>query len=181
MKPPDSATEAIVQALEEIKPDILKDPRSLAVCLARLEPPKSAAKPPRADEVARFVQALGRGNISPASWYMIVMEAANAGYYLPCNVDVMAQIAGEAATRIRRPRRSSAWKRSHVAGACAALYLDLTRRLPKILNYRQLGHDNDYSRLVKVAFDRAGLPGWGSAAQDAASELKHAVQYKKKP
>jgi hypothetical protein len=121
MKAPDSATEAIVQApekiepivqaLEKIKPGISKDARSLADCLARLEPPKSAAMPPRADEVARFVQALGRGNISPASWYMIVMKAAEAGYYLPCSVASWPgsrtkrhQASGASATAARRRR-----------------------------------------------------------------------------
>jgi hypothetical protein len=171
----------IVQALEEIKPGISKDARAVAGCLAWLEPPKSVPERPRPAEMARFVEALERDKISRASWFMIAMEAQNAGYYLPSNVDTMARIAGEAATKIGRTRRTCASHGRHVAGACAELYRNLTHTLPKILNYRQLGRCNDYARLAHASFDALGLPGWGWAAEDAARELKHEVEYKKEP
>ena len=182
MRSPDSATEAVVRALEEIRPGISNDERMVDACLARLEPPKRTGDPPRAAEIEKLALALGAGKISPASWMMIAMEAADHGYYLPSHVATMANIMKEAAAGITRARRTCAWHGRHVAATCAMIYFELTREPPKIRNYRKQGCCDRYAGLAQAAFERAGLPGWQWAAEDAARDLRSAVgEYKKEP
>jgi hypothetical protein len=175
--------DAFVRALEEIKSGISKDKRAVEAYLARLEPPKRTGDPPRAKEMTKFGLALASGeHISAASWLMIAMEAANQGYYLPSSIDTMARIAEDAAIGTTNSRRTCAWHGRHVAMTCAVIYFELTRKLPPIRNYRMHGCCNHYAGLAQSAFERAGLPGWQWAAEDAARDLKSAVgEYKQDP
>jgi hypothetical protein len=170
----------IVQALEAIKLGVSDDQRQIAAILARLEPPQEPGAPPRAQEVERFRQALDK--IGPASWLMIAMTAAEAGYYLPSSLDRMAGITTEAAAGIGRRRRSCALAERAVAGSCAAVYFDLAHEAPPIVNYRQLGGCNRYGRLVEAVFAAHDLPGWSWAAEEAARELRAVLpdQYKRR-
>jgi hypothetical protein len=179
MKAVAPAMAAIVQALEEIRPGISSDRNLLNGSIRRLQPPQRMPERPRRDEVKLLAAAIAK--TPAASWFMVAMAAHEDGYYLPSHVDDMARIVGEATTRIQRVRLDSAWQGRQVAGACAALYLDLTGTLPKIHNYRgqRLDDLNDYARLAKAAFEVAGLPGWGWAAEEAARRLARAAEYKK--
>ena len=177
------ATAALLQALDEIRPGLSTDERAVAACLARLEPPERTGEPPRAKEMTKFGLDLASGeHISAASWLMIAMEAANQGYYLPSNIDTMARIVEDAAIGTTNSRRTCAWHGRHVAMTCAVIYFELTHKLPPIRNYRKHGCCNHYAGLAQSAFDRAGLPGWQWAAEDAARDLKSAVgEYKQEP
>jgi hypothetical protein len=166
--------EPLVEALEVIRPGLKEDGEELAACLVRLQPPRGNPQKPDAREIERFRDALDW--ISAASWLVIAMRAAEAGYFLPSNLAAMVDFVDDAAFRARtapKTRKGSASQGHHVAGACAALYFDLTRERPKELNYAstKIGACNDYAMLVKAAIDFfcSGV-SWGFLAREAAHD-----------
>jgi hypothetical protein len=174
--------EPLVEALDRFKPGVREDGAALASAFVLLKPPKPQPERLTAAEMAAEIEKVRRllHGIDPGSWVAIFMQATKYDYYLPSSPDTMFRILGEAAAGLLSmppTRRGRAASGHAVARACASLYYEWTRSLPKILNYQQLGACNDYGNLVEVTFDTFGLAtSWEKSAMLAASDLARIVK-----
>jgi hypothetical protein len=164
--------EPLVEALAVFRPGLKEGGGELETCLVRLQPPQGNPQKPDAGEIEQVGDALD--GISGASWLMVAMRAAEAGYSLPSNLATMIDLVDDAAFRVRtapKTRKGRAWQGLQVAGACCALHYDLTREWPKEFNYvsAKIGACNEYAKLVKAAIE-VFCPGvsWGYCAKKAA-------------